>query len=376
MRDRGRIMASLLFFHRWLALVTGLVLLVTSISGALLVFEQPVGASGGPRVTAGGNTLSLDSLAGRALAAAGGGTVSIMGMGQTPDAPYGVVIDQGANSSRTIQVNPYTGEVLGDAPPPTRMQRAMRSVHVFHTRLFGGKAGPAILGFVTLASLILVFSGLVLWVRDRRWRIQWSASWKRVVFDLHHALGVVAAAVLIVMTGTGVWMAYGDQVDPLVMRLNRTPPPQGQPDQPPADDGARQVALDSLLATARSVVPGAPVLAVRLPAQGPALVTLRYPEDHTPGGRSRVWIDRYRGTVLRVQNTRNLEAGSKLLTLQRPLHTGDIFGVAGNVVWLLAALILGSQAVTGVLMWWNGRPARKVVRNETRVTRNPASVAS
>jgi uncharacterized iron-regulated membrane protein len=93
----------------------------------------------------------------------------------------------------------------------------------------------------------------------------------------------------------------------------------------------------------------------------PAFVALRYAEDHTPGGRSRVFTDRYRGTVLRATNTRTAEAGTRLMNLQRPLHTGDIFGAASQIVWFLAALILASQAVTGIMMWWNGRAARRVL---------------
>jgi uncharacterized iron-regulated membrane protein len=70
-------------------------------------------------------------------------------------------------------------------------------------------------------------------------------------------------------------------------------------------------------------------------------------------------VDRYRGTVLRATNTRTVEAGTKMLTLQRPLHTGDILGAGSQVIWFLAAVILASQAVTGILMWWNGRASRR-----------------
>jgi len=105
----------------------------------------------------------------------------------------------------------------------------------------------------------------------------------------------------------------------------------------------------------------------------PAFVALRYPEDHTPGGRSRVFIDRYRGTILRATNTRTAEAGTRLMNLQRPLHTGDIFGGASRIVWFLAALILVSQAVTGIMMWWNGRAARAALGRQKRYStvRNP-----
>jgi uncharacterized iron-regulated membrane protein len=358
MRNRGRAMQSLLVFHRWLALLVGLVLIVTSVSGALLVLEQPIATAGLPRVTPGAGMVSLDSMAAAALASAGGGTVVSASFGTMPDDPYVVAVAQ-PSALKSVMLDPYTGRTIGALPPPSWAQRTMRSVHQFHTRLLADNTGSVIVDFVTLSSLLLVITGLVIWFQDRRWRIQWSASWKRIVFDLHHALGVFAAIVLLLITATGVWMGYPAQIDPLVMKLNRTPVPLGQPDQPSADPGATPVGLDSLVRVARAIVPGAPVLAVRTPPKGPVLVTLRYPEDHTPGGRSRVWIDRYRGTVLRSQNTRAMETGSRLLALQRALHTGDILGAAGSVIWFLAALILGSQAVTGVLMWWNG--GRKVI---------------
>jgi len=316
--------------------------------------------------------LPLDSLAARAVASVRGGSVESIGFPRTPDAAFdfGIAHD---STARDIAVNPYTGDALGAYPGPTSLQQAMRSIHQFHTGLLAGDAGHAVVDFVTLGSLLLVITGVVIWWRERRWRIQWSASWKRVVFDLHHALGVLAALVLLAITGTGVWMGFPNQVTPLVMKMDRTPPPAGQPRQPARDSGSVPLSPGALATIAMAAVPGAPILVMRMPAGGPVLVTLRYPEDRTPGGRSRVWIDHYRGTVLRVQNTRQLGPGSKLLTLQRPLHTGDMLGVPGQVIWFLSALILASQAITGALMWWNGRakgkPRRQVPRQvPTRVS--------
>ena len=121
------------------------------------------------------------------------------------------------------------------------------------------------------------------------------------------------------------------------------------------------LSLDSILHIARAAVPGAAVMSMQLPpnAKAPAIVQLRYPEDHTPGGRSRVFIDRYRGTILRNASTRLAEPGTQLVNLKRSLHTGDVLGAPTQAIWFLAALILAAQVVTGVLMWWNGRAARQ-----------------
>jgi len=351
---------ALLVFHRWLALITGVLLILIALSGAVLVFEGPAANANAVHVIPGAQLLSLDSLGARAVAAAGGGAVVGVGPGRAPDEASIVGVARDTSETDYI-VNPYTGEVLGRDTGPTRLQVIVRRIHQFHTSFLSGSIGNAVVAFLTLSSLVLVLTGLIIWWRDRLWRINWSASWKRIVFDLHHALGVFAAVVLLLITGTGVWMGYSRQIDPLVLALNRTPVPTGRPKEAPPDPGAQPISIDSVVQLAHRVVPGAPVMMVDVSPDAPAFVALRYPEDHTPGGRSRVFIDRYRGTVLRATNTRTAEAGTRLMNLQRPLHTGDIFGAASQIVWFLAALILASQAVTGIMMWWNGRAARQAL---------------
>ena len=125
----------------------------------------------------------------------------------------------------------------------------------------------------------------------------------------------------------------------------------------PAD--APRPSFDALAASAREAVPGANIMSVS--AGGPkssAVVAMRFPEDHTPGGRSRVFIDHFNGSVLAVVNTRTAGFGTKIDNLKRSLHTGDVMGKPTEAIWLLATLVMLSQIVTGVLMWWNARKGR------------------
>ena len=351
----------LLIIHRWLALILGAFVIVVAASGAAISFEGAVRESQAAHVTPGGRMLSLDSVATLARNAAGGGALTLIDLGGRPDRAWSFALTAG-NPTLTVNVNPYTGEVL---PAPARsswLARTVRRLHQLHTSLLAGHTGSVLVGFVALASLVLVATGLLLWWRDRLWRVRWSASWKRVMFDLHHALGMLAAVVLLVICGTAVTMRYGDVINRQVLKLNRDHVPAGPPIVLSATPGAAPIGLDSIMHLANAAVPGAPATIVELPADGPAIVTLRYPEDHTPAGRSRVYIDRYRGTVLRATNTRTAGLGTWLLTIVRPLHTGEIFGTMTQVIWLVASLILASQAVTGTLMWWNGRAGRAAAR--------------
>jgi uncharacterized iron-regulated membrane protein len=104
----------------------------------------------------------------------------------------------------------------------------------------------------------------------------------------------------------------------------------------------------------------------------PIRVSVRFPEDRTPGGRSRVYIDRFRGTVLGVENTRAVGPGTRVNNVMRSMHTGDVFGTPTRAIWFLCALVLASQGLTGFLMWWNQRSARAAI---SRRSNNPPAPA-
>jgi len=72
----------------------------------------------------------------------------------------------------------------------------------------------------------------------------------------------------------------------------------------------------------------------------------------TPGGRSRVVVDQYTGDVLFAESSRTAPAGTRMVIVNRALHTGDIFGIPSKTVVSLASLMAVLQLFTGVVMWW------------------------
>jgi len=350
---------AFLIAHRWLALLVAVFLVVVAVSGGLLVFEGHVSRARQPHVVPAGSPLPLDTLVQRARAAAGGGDVVMMALGDSPDLAWGVALSSTSGrrpgGGTNVLVNPYTGAILMSPPGPDPLVALMRKVHLLHTQLLGGRAGNAIVVAVTFVALFLVISGVVVWWRDKIWRVNTSASWKRTNFDLHHSLGIWAAVVLLIITSTGLWVRYAT-VDEWMRKLNRSPT-RAVPSQPAAESGIPLLSLDSIAAAARAAVPGAAIMNIQLPPgpERPAMVQLKYPEDHTPAGRSRVFVDKYRGTVLLAMSTRTAEAGQHMIDIKRSLHTGDIYGVPTQILWTLGAFLLATQAVTGVLMWWNAK---------------------
>ena len=347
-------------FHRWAALAGLVFILLLGITGSALVFEGAMDRGLHPelwRVHATGRRLPLDTLIAHARAAVPGPPPT--GVTLSPGDDAADVVQAGSNQ---IFVDPYTGHVLGHRTLAEWNNTLPRRLHVLHVTLMSGKIGGEIMAVATLVSLVLVLSGVYLWWRDKSWRVRWSASWKRVVFDLHHQLGIVAALVLVLITTSALVMHY-QTLNDLVYRLDRSPPDEVL-DQLASASPSASISVDSLQAVALHALSGARVMFLTLSPKrdDPFVAAMRYPEDHTPGGRSRVYVDRYTGAVLGVASTRRAQAGTRIGNQLRSIHTGDWFGKPTEVVWLIAAIALIGQAITGLLMWWNGRRSRAALK--------------
>jgi len=347
-------------FHRWAALAALVFILLLGITGSALVFEGAMDRGLHPelwRVHPSGRVLPLDTLIAHARAAVPGPAPT--GVTLSPDDDRADVVQAGINQ---IFVDPYTGRVLGHRTLAEWNNTLPRRLHVLHVTLMSGKIGGEIMAIATLVSLVLVLSGVYIWWRDKSWRVRWSASWKRVVFDLHHQLGIVAALVLVLITTSALVMHY-QALNDLVYRLDQSPENELLDQLVPASPSA-SISVDSLQAVALHTLSGARVMFLTLSPRpdDPYVAAMRYPEDHTPGGRSRVYVDRYSGAVLGVTSTRRAQLGTRIGNQLRSIHTGDWFGKATEVVWLIAAIALVAQGTTGLLMWWNGRRSRAALK--------------
>jgi uncharacterized iron-regulated membrane protein len=347
---------TLIILHRWTALVVGVVLFCTAASGASLVFEGAIDRGLHPdlwRVTPSGAPMPIDSLVARVEARYPSGKVGSVSPAPVPDRAW--TLNTGALA---VFVNPYTGEITGTRTAQESQTTLSRRLHVFHVELFAGRIGRAIVGIATILALLLLLTGIVLWWPDKLIRISTTASWKRINFDLHHALGIVAALILIVITASGLVIHF-DVLTNAVRSLDSTPPAP-PPQQPGGNAAGLTQSFDALAAAARAALPGASIMVISNGgAKSPAIAAMRFPEDHTPAGRSRVFIDRYTGGVLGKVSTREAQLGTRIDNVKRSLHTGDVLGRPTEAVWLLAALVMVSQVLTGVVMWWNSRRARK-----------------
>jgi uncharacterized iron-regulated membrane protein len=221
--------------------------------------------------------------------------------------------------------------------------------------LVAGEIGERMVGGFSVAMLGLSITGVILWWPRKILTVGSASSWRRTNFDLHNVLGFYSSIVMLFITLTGVLIAFERTTDPFVRRLNDAPDPPAPQSTPVA--GGRRISVDEAIAIAETALPGAFASNVGIPSGPKAVFRIlkKFPEDRTPAGRSRVYVDQFSGKVLLVENTRTAPLGTRILNLKRSAHTGDIFGAPTQALYFIVSLGIALQAITGALIWWNAR---------------------
>jgi uncharacterized iron-regulated membrane protein len=335
-----------LTLHLYAALITGVFVLILGVTGSIMAFEDQIDHLTHRRlffVTPQARPLPLADLATAAAQRFPGDKASAFGLSVSPDLSYYVAFSGG-----NVYVNQYTGEVLGVGDSPTWLS----FVHQLHLRLNAGAAGKKFVSWIGVVMLFLLLSGLYLWWPLKRVTIKWDAAPKRLWLDVHSAVGIFSLLFLLLLTVTGIVIGFESVSTPFFFSITHSEPLRSN-FRAAARPGVVRLTPDQAVETARAALPGAAPIAVNVPGPtGVYRVALRYPEDLTPGGRSRVFVDPYGGAVLQAESSRTTAAGTRMVNANRAIHTGDIYGLPSKAVMSIASLTAALQVLSGAMLWW------------------------
>lgn len=206
-------------FHLWLSVPFGIVITITCFTGALLVFEKEITAlcvGDITVVTPVGEPLPVSVIADKVDATLPA-DVDVKGVvvSSSPDEAYRVNLSKPKKAF--VYVNQYTGEVIGkDERLPFfqtvfRLHRWLMDSNPGEGKVFWGKM---IVGASTLAFVVILLTGLVIWwPRNRkmlknRLQIALRKGKNRFWYDLHVAGGFYAMLLLLAMALTGLAWSF------------------------------------------------------------------------------------------------------------------------------------------------------------------------
>ena len=337
----------LLWLHRWVGVVAGLVILVAAITGALIVIERPLNRWLSPALYPQKPSGSAHTSVEQALASLREKhpEARVDGIRLPRDGRDALMLFSG---NQVFHFDPASGESLGSRPRRTGFTQTLIKLH---TNLLAGPTGGTIIVVATIVTIALALSGLWLWWPLHIGWFRRGANFRRFNLELHSIAGLYSSLFLLVIAITGVTLRYLHVEHPRV------------PTSSPPAAASERIAVDDAIQRAEAALPGTHAAAIEMPgpnARTPFRVQLAFPEDGSPAGRSVVFLDRFSGNVLAVHNARTGTWLERYGNLQLSLHTGAVAGLPGQVIAFLVCIALILQIASGYVLWWK-RPAQSAL---------------
>ncbi len=361
------------WLHLWLGLATGIVIIIVSITGAVLTFEEELRLLFQPyqKVQDHGKPFLPPS----ALAASAKQEYKIAGVS--------AVIYRGRERSAVVPwygdrknylvnyLDPYTGQPLYSQPLNSDFYRIMIEGH--YQLWLPRNIGQPVVAYSTLIFVMMLLTGLVLWwpkkwtgsARKQSFLIRTKATFKRLNYDLHNVLGFYALLVAIILGLTG--MVFGMSWFSKTVYWT-------------ASGGVKQafdrVSSDTTL-TAVNTVPDEDLLFQRLQKAGVSMagqmITFGYPYgkggawslavNPAPGKRyleQSSYFEQHTLKLLKADPSFTAaNGGEKMKRLNYDLHVGAIGGITTKIIAFLACVISASLPVTGFIIWL-GKKRRRI----------------
>ncbi len=363
--------------HLTLAAVAGPPLFVLAVTGALLVFPDPLGrAVHGDRVA--DPTDPTVKPASELIAAAHSALPAddrVVRM-QYPKAPGDALVAQ-TEAERGVVLDPATAKVL------RVVEVDGFDIHHFlirlHVDLLAGEVGGWATGLTAVALILLCLTGLYLWWPRGRWAwhyftVKFTGGRPRLNYDLHRASGLYTSALLFVIAVTGATMAFYSFVTPAVYWLTGSSPKKPGPTRVLATGPKTPLTADEVVSIAKSHVPDTVLYRLYPPKanDAPYRVFLLPARDRlTRFEETRLVIDPYTGAVLHEDGPRTMSAGDRTMRWLLPLHFGTVGGTPMRVAYVFASLSPVLLAVTGFLIWRKRAPARRAAGRPPATTAEP-----
>lgn len=338
--------STLVKLHLVLALLSSVIVLSLGVTGAIMAFEPEIDHwqhRAMMDVTPSGQPHSLAEISAALMTAYPDERISSFTLGATPARAYGVSMKRG-----TVYVNPYTLAVTGVRAPGADW---LSNVHQMHLRLLTSWGRPYV-AWTGVLMVLMLLSGVYLWWQTKRLSVTTGRSPFRTWFDSHNVVGMFSLVFLLLLSLSGVVIGFGNVLLPLAYTVTSSTPAKALPTRVQAHPGTPQISPDRALEIAQNALAGATPFAVSVVSPTDAYtVRARFPEDLTPGGRSRIVIDSYSGEVVGTESSRTAPGGRRVEILNRAIHTGDIYGMPSKIVMSLASLMAPVQLITGIMLW-------------------------
>jgi len=375
-----------LWLHKWLGLITGLVVLIVSLTGCINVFadelkeyfyhERFFTESSKPQ-----KALNFSLLRANAQKALGDRyKVSRCEIYPAPNRNWifrASKTDPDAFGHWNyykyyyrVYINPYSGKVIYVEDTKNEFFQLAMSLHL--NLLLGEHIGGMITGVSVTCFFLMLLSGLVIWW-PKRWTpkairtkllIKSGTGPKRFNYDLHNVLGfyVLIPALIISITGMVFAFDWADHSVQFVANGAQVVKKRKIPESTPNKDYAL-LAIDGAVEQVLRKHTGADMFSIRFREKetDPLDIQVRLASKRT---HRFAWyyFDRNTGKQILSYGDQDIKGGEKIKSMNYDLHTGAYAGLPTKILAFLVSLICSSLPLTGFMIWYNKQKGSNIKR--------------
>ena len=283
--------------------------------------------------------------------------------------------------TRSVYVNPYTGDVLGAIGDKDKVMWIVRKLHSLK---YFGTAPERVIEIVGGWAIILVITGFYLWWPRKQTGgvVTIRSTPKKRVFwrDLHAVTGAFAGIFIFFLAFTGMpWSGFwGNNFNNFVNNHGLGYPPEFWDDVPKSTVPMKDALTETNWTLSNQPMPvsenhgTAPIgIDEAIAIFNERGIAKGYTID-LPGGEDGVYsasafggtaseervihLDQYTGKPLFDGDFASIGVGAKGIEWGISVHMGREFGLINKLVMAAACIAIVLMAVAAIVMWWKRRP--------------------
>ncbi len=392
-KSKGTFKKYILKAHLWLGLLSGIIVLIVSLSGAFFVFNEDITAVLRKEQTFHGEKdiqhkkpiplRELKALVNAQLkdevVKADEVTIPIdparsYQFGLVKGNPEGWNHFNSIIVYKNVYVNQYTGKVIAVYDVKNNPFFICMALH--RSLLLSDKVGGTIVGVSTIIFVIMLITGIILWwpknkkMRKQRLWFQWEKvkGWRRKNYDVHNILGFYASFLALIVAITGIMYSFRITqmwVYVLLNGFSSATPDFSQYKTTAPESVETATTIDRIIEQVKIHYPTAYSFGVDLEDHAEAdhkhdnLSIWIKEKEFTYGESSMMIFDEHSGKLLFNRAHDEKAMAERATDATYDLHVGAFFGMPGKILAFIMSLFCASLPVTGFMIWWGRKNKKK-----------------
>ena len=269
-----------------------------------------------------------------------------------------------AKRGKSYYINPYTAEIL----PEIKGKAFFSLILDLHRRLMLGEVGKQVVAISTISLIILSLSGLyIYWGRVRRaffrsLTFSFKHHGRAFLSTMHSSIGMWVLPFYLLASLTGLYWSY-DWYNATLYKIAGVEKPQRNmplqmqkgSTEPNFDDYQKAVELFNVLIQKEYSDAN-----IRFPQKG-SVYSFSYLDVDSAHYRARntLELDINSNQIVKHERYEDKPLNQKLMSSILPLHTGEYFGIIGQIGMFLASSFMLLFTVTGVMLYLKRHKKKK-----------------